>query len=191
MLKTLFYHDNQVFYDGSQLAPGWIEKRFNLKGDSLVSFVGGCNVKFEHMVDLKDFEEKNFIRSDLMLHFLGEFFSSNDLYFSFALQRLLVLLAKETLEEMSLKKLNREGDDLYYFKRGEKGKLSISVATVSSVSSLFHFALNLKKTGTPVKVATMKDLGVEAYEFAPLLLKKFSFEYQNLIEESKRVRRRD
>lgn len=189
MLSTLFYQEIEVFYDGSQLNPGWIEKKFGLKGDSLVSFTGGCDVKFEHMVDLEDLEQRNLIKSNLMLHFLGEFFSSSDLCFSLALQRILILLVKETLEELSREKLIRRGDDLFLLKKGVRSKLSISVATVSPVSSLFHLALNLTKSGTPVKVATLSDLGIDALDFAPLVMNKFSQDYESLIKKLRRVRK--
>lgn len=188
MLNTLFFQKEKILYDGSQLISGWIEKAFNLKGDSLVSFMGGCDVKFEHMVDLSDLAEKNLIKSDLMLHFIGEFFISSEIYLSFALQRIFVLLLKEVLESLSNKQILREGDDLFLILKGEKRKLSISIATVSSNSSLFHFGLNLTEAGAPVKVATLDNLGVKAEQLVLITFQKFSLEYQNIKEESQMVR---
>lgn len=189
MLNTLFFKDREIFYDGSQLVSGWIEKTFGLKGDSLVSFVGGCDVDFKHMVDLADLSQKNLIKSDLMLHFIGEFFSCSEIRFSFALQRIFVLLLKESLETLSPQKLLREGDDLFLIKDNEKLKLSVSVATVSSCSSLFHLGLNLTQTGAPLKVSTLNDLGAKVEELVPIVFQKFSEEYQNILEESQKVRR--
>ena len=189
MLKTLFYQKEKIFYDGSQLFPGWIDHRFGLKGDALVSFIGGCDVEFEHMVDLADLAQKNPIKSDLMLHFLGEFFSCSNLYFSFALQRLFVMLIKDSLENLSGERLLREGDDLYLIREDGKSKLTVSVATVSPRSSLFHLGINISESGTPLKVATLKDLGLTAEELAPIVLKDFLKEYQNICEESRMVRK--
>ncbi len=189
MLNTFFYQKEKILYDGSQLISGWINHTFNLKGDSLVSFIGGCDVKFEYMVDLSDLTQKNLIKSDLMLHFIGEFFLNSDIYFSFALQRIFVLLLKEALESLSDKKLIREGDDLFLVPDGEKRKLSVSIATVSFDSCLFHLGLNLTKAGAPVKVATLDDLGIKAEKLVPIVFQKFSAEYQNINEESQLVRK--
>lgn len=189
MLKTLFYKKEKIFYDGSQLSSGWIKRQFKLGGDSLVSFIGGCDVKFEHMIDLADLAQKNPIKSDLMLHFIGEFFCSSEIYFSFALQRIFVVILKETLEKLSKKSLEREGDDLYLIQAGEKRKLSISVATVSFRSSLFHLGLNLTEEGAPIKVATLNDLSVQPDQLVKEIFQEFSKEYLNILEESQRVRK--
>ena len=52
-MKTL-YTDKEIKYIGSQLAPHWIYKNFNIQGDAIVAFCGECEVKLTEMVDIED-----------------------------------------------------------------------------------------------------------------------------------------
>jgi hypothetical protein len=108
-----------------------------------------------------------------MLHFLCEFFDP-DLPKTILRQRLLVAIAAEQLAGVT--GLRRNGDDLYV---GER-KLSVSIATVSPVSSLIHFALNIDPTGAPVPAVGLAELGVEPEQFARRLMTAFAEELESI-----------
>ena len=73
-MKTL-YIDNEIKYIGSQLAPHWIYKNFNIQGDAIVAFCGECDVKLTEMVDIEDVINNEPIYSKYMLSFISEQFN--------------------------------------------------------------------------------------------------------------------
>ncbi|RME18215.1 MAG: DUF366 family protein [Bdellovibrio sp.] len=174
--------EKEFLYDGSQLRPLFSYMKYGLLGDSMISWIGPCEVLSEHMVDGEDKRQKASIRSDKMLHFLVEKFNSHILA-AVSLQRLLVQMAKEQLEHLSGKNLRREGDDLYW----EKGKLSISIASQGVTSSMIHFALNVTNQGTPVVTASLEDLNVDPCSFAKDLMTSFQKEIESIEQATQKV----
>ena len=162
------YLEEKTDYDGSQLSSHWIYKNFGLLGDSLVAFCGRCHVPVEKMVDQVDVKENKPIYSEEMLHFLGEFFH-NDLEKTILAQRLLISLAQQEIIFKTKKLIVRGGNDLY----DEGAKLSVAIATLSPVSTLIHFGINISSHGTPVKTKGLLDYNIEAALFAQTLLESF------------------
>src|SRR4051812_18158249 len=70
-------NEERVAYDGSQLAPHWIYRRFDILGNAIVAFVGPAEVFLDQMVDLEDVKQQAPIYSPLMLHFIGEWFEDS------------------------------------------------------------------------------------------------------------------
>ena len=64
--------DKEIKYIGSQLAPHWIYKNFNIQGDAIVAFIGEVDVKLDEMVDIEDVINNEPIYSKKMLNFLIE-----------------------------------------------------------------------------------------------------------------------
>lgn len=190
MLKTRFI-EREMPYDGTQLRSLFAYLGEGVMGDSLVAWIGSCDVSFEHMVDGEDLLQGSPIRGARMLHFVMEIFGA-DLREMTARQRLFSALVGEVLREALLKSskidlansMRREGDDLFI---GD-AKLSISIATVSPVSGLIHFAMNVTNEGTPVKTASLEDLGLDPQETARELLSAFAIEDQGLREAQMKVR---
>jgi len=174
--------DEKIIYTGAQLRPHWIYEKTGIKGDSAVAFLGPCKVELEHMVDLQDRYASKLIEADDMLHILAEHFGAT-LFETVLLQRLLVFVVFENLILRGVKGLRREGDDLFI----RDGKLSISVATVSPVSGLIHFGLNVTNEGTPTKTASLSDLGVEPLAFVDELLKMYRKECVEVVDATVRV----
>jgi hypothetical protein len=108
------------------------------------------------MVDLVDLESGSRIYSPLMLHFIVEHFGG-DLENAVLKQRLLSALACDYLRSATGRPILRRGDDLYL----EERKISVSVATVSPVSILIHFGLNVQTKGVPVPACGLEELGLE------------------------------
>jgi len=153
----------ELKYDGTQLRSGWISEMTEIKGDAIVSFVGEVNVPIEHMVDMEDVANDEPIYSKSMLNFISETDGVN-LNFAIARQRLLVSIAVDELKKLGAPNyLVRSGDDIY---DGDR-KLSVSIATISSHSSLIHFAMNIISDGTPIPT-----VGLGEYEIEPELLAK-------------------
>jgi hypothetical protein len=172
--------DDRLTYDGTQLAAHWILARTGLCGDALVAFRGPCRVPREQIADLADVDGPG-IAGDDMVHCIWECFTAPDLLLAVHRQRLLAATAAELLRELAPgAAVARRGDDLFV---GE-GKLSISVAAPSGVSSLIHFAVNATPGGAPLQVATLRELGVEPRAFAARLLQAVADE-QRTIDEAR------
>lgn len=189
-MKSLFI-EKKFPYDGTQLRSLFAYLEYQILGDSIVAWQGPCDISFDHMVDGEDLNAKSEIRGGEMLHFIIEKFEMK-LNGAVYLQRLFAahafdlirekLTAQGRLEETV--RLKREGDDIYF---GD-AKFSISIATVSPVSALVHFAVNITNENTPVKTVSLTDFKVDAKGFAVELLKRFVAEASSAHEASMKVK---
>lgn len=171
-------------YDGSQLASLRGYLNHGLLGDSIVAWIGACDVTFEHMVDGEDLLQKAKIAGDKMLHFVIEKFDIS-LFAAVSLQRLLASIVMDCLKEReAAHELVRQGDDIFLGDR----KLSISIATQSPVNSLIHFAVNITNKGTPVKTLSLEDLGVDPRAFAIEIMGRFCAEVESIQQATQKVR---
>ena len=185
-MKAKFLNE-PTLYDGSQLRSMQNYLKHELLGDSVIAWIGPCNVSLEHMVDGEDRLAKQVIRGEMMLHFIVELFDST-LLSAVAIQRLLSSLALELLREVSpvdhfVKKLRRDGDDIFC---GQQ-KLSISIATQSPINSLIHFAVNVVNQGTPVPTISLAELKVEPKKFAEDLMSKLCKEVETIKVATQKV----
>lgn len=182
-MKTLWLEQGPV-YDGSQLRAHWILQAHGIVGDAMVAWRGPCRVRRDEIADLADVDGPG-IAGDDMLHFVWELFDQGDLLLAVHRQRLLSAQAGEVLRAMAPgAALQRRGDDLYV---GD-GKLSISIATRTAISSVLHFAVNATPGGAPVATATLQQLGVEPRAFAERLLALVAAEQQSIVEARAKVR---
>ena len=183
MIKTKFI-DEEIKYIGSQLAPHWIYKNFNIQGDAIVAFVGECEVKLTEMVDLEDVINNEPIYSKYMLSFISEQFGLG-IVEGVLRQRLLICVIKELLEEKGIFVV-RNGDDLMIDGR----KLSVSIATKSITSVLIHTGLNIISEGAPVSASGLEsELGIrDIKEFAIEVMKRYSEEIEDIILAGTKVR---
>lgn len=171
-------------YDGSQLRAHWLLDAFGLVGDAMVAFRGRCQVEEAEMADLADLDGPG-IHADDMLHFVWEMFTAPGLLLATHRQRLLAAQVREALTLAAPDAdVRREGDDLYV----GAGKLSISIATLSPVSALVHFAVNIAPTGAPVPIACLEDLSVEPATFAADVLRRVASEQLSIEDARAKVR---
>lgn len=174
-------------YDGTQLSSLWGYKRFGVQGDSIVAFRGGCLVKDGDLVDIEDFKAGKSIFSPDMLHFIVEHFD-NDLEKTVLRQRLLVASVKDILGRSGLKyHVSRCGDDLFAVINKELFKLSVSIATITPVSTMIHFGVNLCAEGAPVPAIGLLDLGFPENEIFNLA-REILGAYAKEIEEMRMAR---
>jgi hypothetical protein len=172
-------------YDGSELRPHFLRTKFGLKGDGVAIFRGPCHVD-DQLVDLEDREKGAFIHSRDMLHLIAELFQV-DLPSMVLLQRLTASLiadrVRASLDPMS-PSVVRRGDDVYV----GNGKLTVSIATVSPVSALMHFGINIDTRDTPVETSGLAPLGIDEQEFAEGLLSDLQAEIRAIIGAACKVR---
>lgn len=184
-MKRLFV-DYRVDYDGTQLRPHWIYLNHNLLGDAIVAFIGETHVPIRNRVDISDVKEREFIYSPCMLNFIVEHFN-HDLNLAIHRQRLLIFIIKEELEKLDID-VTRVGDDLYI----GKGKLSVTIATASPISTLIHIGLNVDTHGTPVKTSGLNQLGIQDIQsFAENIMLRYMQELEDIEEARCKVRRSD
>lgn len=183
MMKIKFI-DEEIKYIGSQLVPHWIYKNFKIQGNSIVAFVGECEVKLSEMVDIEDVINNEPIYSKSMLSFISEQFGVN-LPEGVFRQRLLICIIKELLEEYG-KFIRRSGDDLFF----EDKKLTVSIATKSITSTLIHTGVNILSEGAPVKASGLQsELGItDIKSFAIEVMKRYSEEIEDIILAGTKVR---
>jgi len=182
MLKTLVVNE-LTSYDGNQLQAHWIYRNFGLLGDAAVAFPGEVKLGLDKMVDLVDVKQQEHIYSPLMLNFIIEHFDT-DLELAVYRQRLFMVVIKEELEQFEIP-VQRMGDDLYV----NRGKLSVSIASRSTVSSLIHVGLNIETQGTPVKTIGLNELGIaDIAAFADNVMLRYKMELEQIYEARCKVK---
>lgn len=184
-MQTLFI-DKEIKYTGEQLSPHWIYKTFNIMGNAIVAFIGECEVKLEHMVDIEDVINNEPIYSKKMLSIIEENFNSSLVEMVYK-QRLLVTITKELIEKnYPTVNIRRSGDDLFINNK----KLSVSIATKSITSTLIHFGLNIDANGAPVDAADLqKDIGItDIKQFALDILTAYKNETTDINFAASKVR---
>lgn len=119
-----------------------------------------------------------------MLHFMAEHFDL-DLEKTILRQRLLIsLLAQEINRLSGANVIERRGNDLYSKER----KLSVAIATLTPVSTVFHVGLNILSSGTPVKTVGLRDLSISPRALAIKILRLYSQELQAVTLSRVKVR---
>jgi len=180
----IFYIDEEIKYEGWQLAPHWIYRNFKIQGDSIVAFRGECEVKLDEMVDIEDVINNEPIYSKDMLSFISEQFNVN-LVEGVYRQRLLICKIKEELENRGFL-IKRSGDDLFY--NGKK--LTVSIATKSANSILIHTGINVSSQNTPIPTSGLDtDMGIkDIKQFAINVMNAYNDETEDILLASCKVR---
>lgn len=186
-MQSLFIKE-KIAYDGTQLRSLFAYLTYGVLGNSIVSWVGPCDISFDHMVDGEDLLAKSPIAGAEMLHFIIEVFD-RDLFSGVALQRLFASIIRDYLQSeaaVTLGKhhLERDGDDIFW---GER-KLNISIATKSPVSTMIHLAINCTNKGTPVETCSLEDLKLSPAKVSEDVMEKFQREFEAILKATQKVR---
>jgi uncharacterized protein len=186
MTMKTFFSDKPLKYDGTQLHSHFAYNSFNVSGDSIVSFIGPCDVAKENLVDLEDVHQGKFIFSENMLHFIIEHFHE-DLTLTIAYQRLLIdCLIQEITAALGkdAPMLQRKGDDIY----DDIHKLSVSIATQSPVSCLIHTGINISSKNTPLPTKGLEDYKINAQAIATGVMNRYRAELQSIEHARSKVK---
>lgn len=181
-MHTRFITDS-LAYTGDFLRSHWIYNTHGLLGDAAVAFEGPCHVDLSEMVDLADVHDQASIYSEHMLHFIVEHFHTS-LEVMVLRQRLLTAQIRDLLEASGIQEIQRQGDDLY----DGAYKLSVSIATLSPVSGVMHFGINVSSANTPVPTRGLADYGLVPEIFAHQVLKTYTEELANIQAATCKVR---
>jgi len=183
LLETAFLA-GKIEYTGSELRSHFVREKAGIEGDGVVAFTGACRVAGSRLVDLEDAEEQHEIIAKEMLHFIGEHFLC-PLREGNVRLRLFASIVKETLEEMSPGiVVTRDGDDLFVNDR----KLTVAVCTVSPLSLLFHFGVNVNPSGAPVSAVGLKKFDIDAKQFGLAALERYRHECESIERAIRKVR---
>jgi len=167
-MKYLLVRD-KITYTGEQLQSNFAYTHFGILGDSIVAFCGPCDVRKDRMVDIEDQKAGSIIYSESMLHFIVEHYDT-DLEKSVLRQIVLAGIVKDTLNDIiGTTAIRRAHTDLY----DGDAKLSVSVATVSPVSALIHFGVNISSANTPVETKGLQDYEIDPLDFAEKVMEKY------------------
>lgn len=186
-MKSKFI-EKEFAYDGSQLRSLFGYLGHGVQGNSIVSWVGPCAISNEHMIDGEDLLAGETIAGARMVHFIIERFETS-MFAAVTLQRLMAAIVLDLCrtyvgDDELAAKFRREGDDVFF---GE-GKLSISIATLTPMSALIHFAVNVTNEGTPVKTAALVEFGYDARDFARDVMARVTAEVESIETATVKVR---
>jgi len=174
----------EIEYTGSELRSHFVREKAGIGGDGVIAFTGACRVAGSRLVDLEDAEEQHEIVAKQMLHFIGEHFLC-PLKEGNVRLRLFASIVKETLEEMSPGiAVTRDGDDLFVGDR----KLTVAICTVSPLSLLFHFGVNINPSGAPVSAIGLKKFGIDTKRFGLAVLERYTLECESIERALRKVR---
>lgn len=181
-MKIKFLKDD-IKYTGEQLQSHYAYQHHGILGDSIIAFQGACDVKINYMVDIEDKRGGSQIYSEHMLHFIIEHHDT-DLEKSVLRQWLIATIVQELLQSKpGTSKITRSGSDLF----DQDAKLSVSVATVTPISSLIHFGINILSTNTPVKTKGLKEYDIDPLDFAMRVMNQYVKEHAAICKACHKV----
>jgi len=163
------YSEETITYSGEQLQSHFAYRQYGILGDSIIGFRGPCDVNFDQMVDIEDKRSGSRIYSQDMLHFIIEHHDT-DLEKAVLRQWLMANIVKDMINTIKAEDLIvRKGSDLY----DKDAKISISVATVTPLSTMIHFGVNIVSDNTPVKTMGLVDYHIEPVAFADKVMSEY------------------
>lgn len=183
-----------IKYDGDQLVSLFNYRISTQVGDSIVAFKGEMDVNKDHMVDIEDVINNDYIYSPRAINFVIELFDitleSTVLY-----QRAFMQIIANTLKlyrfmDVAITPYNVEidGDDIFITtEKLPRGKLSVSIATVSRVSGLIHTGINISLNDkVPVLAACLNDMFSEEHQ--NIFIEIVCSEFCEFVEDIKRCK---
>lgn len=183
MLETKIL-DKSADYTGEQLRSHFVREMSGITTDGVVTFRGACAVTGDLLVDIEDAEQHSSIIAEEMRHFIGEHFECSLREANYRL-RLFVALTGEILRELAPGlTMRRDGDDLYVSGR----KLTVAIATVTPVSTVFHCGVNIDPQGAPVPAVGLDEIEVDDGAFTSLLLERYAKECLSIDGAVRKVR---
>ncbi len=185
---TKFLNEN-LSYDGHQIQALWALDEQNIKGSSIVSWIGSMDIKPEKVIDVEDKGLE--IKADENINFIVEHFDAQppNIRLCYHRQRMLVMILQNILTQYGVL-ASREGDDIYVDGR----KLTVSIASVSQTSMKIHFGINITSKGTPNDVDTigLLETGLihrdDLNEIITLIMETYANEIETIEEDMSKTR---
>lgn len=163
--------DSELGYDGSQIKSLWAYREAGVKEDSIISFIGSCNIQGDAQVNLENVVLQEKIYSPKMVHFIVEHFDEVSLRLICTRQRFLACLVQELIDNDS--QVSRKGDNLFW--NGKR--LTVSNPTISPVSAKIHFGVNVESDD----YASLQEMGYsDPKKLALEVCRRYSYEVDDL-----------
>jgi uncharacterized protein len=172
-------------YDGEMLSSRFAYKFFKdkvIRTGNIIAFRAPMRVEKEHMVDIQDLMDEDYIYSDDAINFLIEI-PDIDLFGGVCFQRIFNSLIANILAEKYLKcDIEIDGDDIMVHKEHErggivqsKGKASVSIAKKCNGAVLIHTGINIRvgKSKAPAFAFSTNLTDEQAQEFMQSVVKMF------------------
>ncbi|OGC79071.1 MAG: hypothetical protein A2145_06510 [candidate division Zixibacteria bacterium RBG_16_40_9] len=177
-LNHLFIPD-QIFFNGEQLKEHWAAENYDVVGDSIVAFIGPCQVSPDFLFDIRHRKKKTPIKSELMLHFIAEHFDT-DYEKAVLRQKLLIHILKDKLNHrLGGDTLQRWGDDLF----DGDAKVTITAVVKTKVSTKIHVGVNISSKNTPVKTKGLQDYNLDAQEVSQVVMNQYRLDILKIAEK--------
>ena len=183
MLETKILKE-RIDYTGDQLRSHFVREKAGITSDGLVAFRGACAVTGSRLVDLDDAEQHSSIIAEEMLHFIGEHFECNLSETNYRLRLFISIIGEFIRELASDLVLTRNGDDLFIAEK----KLTVAIATVTPVSTVFHCGVNIDARGAPVPAVGLGEIGVDEDKFTAAVLERYRQECLSIDRAIRKVR---
>lgn len=182
-MKSLYVREKMEF-TGEQLEPHWTYKNFDILGDSILAFVGPCEVEQKYLIGVDHFKKKTQIKSEMMLHFLVEHFDQ-DLEKAILRQKLLMCILKDKLNHrLGGDVFQRWGNDIFE----QDFKLTVSTVTRTPVSTKIHLGINISSKDVPVKAKGLSDYGIDPDDIAEVVMNQYRLDMRRIQERITRTR---
>lgn len=182
-MKSLFVSE-EIKFTGEQLVSHWAYTKFDLLGDSIVSFIGPCELQEKYLAGVDHYKKKIQIRSEKMLHFILEHFDL-DLEKAILKQKLLVSILKDKLNHrLKGDILQRWGNDIF----DGDAKLTVSTVTRTKVSTKIHLGVNISSKNTPVKTKGLEDYGLDPLDLAQVVMNQYRLDMRRVEERLVKTR---
>jgi hypothetical protein len=167
----------ELTYTGEQLRSLYALDTFSVAGDSIISFVGPSDVPIREIVDIDDLKAGRRLQAPKMLHFIAEHFEA-DLEKAILRQYLLIDILKDVLnEKIGRPVIRRVGNDLF----DNDFNLTISTATASPVSCLFHVGINvIPHAESPAKAKGLAGYNLDPLVIGPEVIERYSKEVDRI-----------
>lgn len=182
-MKSLFVKE-EILFTGEQLLSYWSYTHYDIPGDSIIAFIGPCQVDAQYIVGIDHYQKKTQIKSERMLHFLVEHFDL-DLEKTILRQKLLVDIVKDKLNHrLNGDVLQRWGDDLY----DTDYKLTVSATVRTPVSTKIHLGVNISSQNTPVKARGLTDYGIDTNDISQAVMDQYRMDMRLISEKLWKIR---
>jgi len=181
-MKTRFIKEELTF-TGEQLHSLFAYDNYNILGDSIIAFIGACDISLKETVDLETQKARKYSYVPKMLHFLCEHFEV-DVEKAILRSYLLLDIAKDILnEKLGTNQIKRVFNELY---DGES-RVAISMATSSPVSSLIYVGVHIVPP-TDIPAKGLEDYQIDPLEFGNLVLERYAKDAERINQMRYRTR---
>jgi hypothetical protein len=172
----------ELNFTGEQFASLFAYDNFNILGDSIIAFIGTCDVSIKEIVDLELAKSgKKTFYCPKMLHFLAEHFEV-DMEKAILRSLLLLNIIKDYLNE-TLKQtvIKRVGTELF----ADDSRIGFSLASSSPVSSLIYVGVAI----FPAEGGKgLESYGIDPQGFANEVMERYIKETERITQLRCRTR---